>query len=162
MNGGRVAFLALLLAAGGLYWGLALPARRATARAEAELVRLKAETEPLRQKSAERERRRAVEEAWRQAGPKGSDGALTALRRSVLDSIEGARVSDVRLSVARASAPQAVRAHLSAEGSFDDLIALSQRVVGLRTGLVPERLRWTVAGSGLSLDIDASTLRGQP
>lgn len=161
MNGGRLGFLALLLAAGGLYWGLALPARRATARAEAELVRIKAETEPLRQRFAERERRRAVEEAWREAGPKGNDGALTALRRSLLDSIAGARVSDVRLSVARASA-QAVRAHLSAEGSFDDLIALSQRVVGLRTGLVPERLRWTVAGSGLSLDIDASTLRGQP
>lgn len=161
MSAGRVAFLALLVAAGGLYWGVALPARRATARAEAELQRVKAEREPLRRRLEERERRRAVEEAWRRAGPGGSQGALT-LRRSLLASIEGAPVSAVRLDVTPVPAPLAVRARLSAEGSFEDLVTLSQRVVGLETGLVPERLRWAAAGSEVSLDLEASTLRGPP
>jgi hypothetical protein len=151
----------MLVAAGGLYWGVALPARRATAQAEAELQRVEAERDPLRQRLEERERRRAVEEAWRRAGPGGKYRALT-LRRSLLASIDAAPLSGLRLDVTPVPAPLAVRARLSAGGRFEDLVALAQRVVGFRTGLVPERLRWAVTGSEVSLDIEASTLRGQP
>jgi hypothetical protein len=87
---------------------------------------------------------------------------VTALRRSLLDSMDGAPVTAVRLSVAPAPPPLGARARVSAEGSFDDLVRLSQRLVGLRTGLVPERLRWAVSGSQLSLDVDGATLRGRP
>jgi len=162
MNSGRLAFVALLLAASALHWGVALPARRATALAEAELGRVKTETESLRQRRAERERRRAAEEAWRQAGRTGGESPVTVLRRSLLDSIDGAPVSGVRLDVGPAPAPLAAHARLSADGSFDDLVRLSQRVVGLRTGLVPERLRWKVSGSQLSLDVEGATLRDRP
>lgn len=158
----RVAFVLLVLAGAALYFGVALPARRAAERAEAELTRVEAEGQPLRQRLAEREHRRAAEEAWRRAGGAGDEGPVPGLRRSLLDSIEGARVSAVRLSVTPASPPFAARAHLSAEGSFHDLATLLPRVVGLRTGLVPEHLRWAVSGSQISLDIDGATLRRRP
>jgi hypothetical protein len=158
----RVPFALLILAAGGLYWGVALPARRATALLEAELGRVEAEHEPLRRRLARGERRRAAEDAFRRAGAERQGAPVTSLRRSLLEAIEGARVSAVRLSVAPAAPPLAARARLSAEGTFPDLVSLSQRVVGLRTGLVPEQVRWASSGSALTVDIEGTTLSLRP
>jgi len=157
----RVPGLVLLLLAGGLYVGVVVPARRAVAVGEAELLRVQAESEPLRRQVAEGEPRRSAEEAWRQAGLRDS-GSLTGLRRRLLQSAAGAPVSGVRLSVSAASPPLVARAHFAALGSFSDLLALAERLIGPPTGLVPERLHWTLTGSALSLELEGVVLGRTP
>jgi hypothetical protein len=149
--------LVLFLLAVGLYGGVALPARQGAARLEAELARLRAESEPLRRRAAEREPQRVAEEAWREAVP-SSDQSVTGLRRVLLASVTGASVSRVRLSVAPASPPLAARTRFAALGSFSELVALSERLIGPRTGVVPDRLRFTIAGSELSFELDGVVL----
>lgn len=149
--------VALLGLAGLLYGGFALPARRATAVAAAELQRVAAEAEPLRRRVAEAEPKRAAESAWRQARPEG-EGTVAGLRRLLLDSAEGSSVSGVRLSVAPLAAPLAARTRFAAVGRFSDLVALSERLIGPRTGVVPERLRFFPSGPLVGFELDGVIL----
>jgi hypothetical protein len=149
--------LVLLLLAGGLYAGVALPARRASAVADAELLRVQAEAEPLRRRVAEAEPKRAAEKAWRQARPE-TDRTVAGLRRLLLESVEGASVSGVRLSVAPLAAPLAARARFAAVGKLSDVVGLSERLIGPRTGVVPERMRFFPAGPELGFELDGVVL----
>lgn len=153
----RLLALVLLLLAGGLYQSIASPARHTTAQLEAELRRVRAEGEPLRRRLAEGEPQRAALDAWRQAGPQ-ADGSLAGLRHRLLQSVAGAQVSSVHLSVVRASAPLAARAQVAALGGFSDLLDLSERLVGPTTGVVPQRLSWAITGSELTFDLDGVVL----
>jgi hypothetical protein len=153
----RVPALVLLLLAGGLYGAVAVPARRAAAQVEAELARARAEGEPLRRRVAEGEPQRAALDAWRQAGP-GADGSLTGVRRRLLQSVTGAPVSEVRLSVVAVNPPLAARTRFAALGSFSDLVGLSERLIGPGTGVVPERMSFARTGSELALELDGVVL----
>jgi hypothetical protein len=153
----RLLALVLLLLAGGLYRGIASPARRTTAQLEAELLRVRAESEPLRRRLAEGEPQRAALDAWQKARPRG-DRSLAGLRHDLLQSVEGAQVSGVRLSVVRATPPLAARAQVAALGAFADLLDLSERLVGPTTGVVPQRLSWAVSGSELTFELDGVVL----
>jgi hypothetical protein len=153
----RVPALVLLLLAAGVYGGVAVPARRASAQAGVELARVRAEAESLRRRVAVDEPQRAALHAWRQAG-ETADGSVTGLRRLLLQAVAGARVSGVRLSVAATHPPLAASARLAALGSYPDLVDLSERLIGPRTGVVPDRLRFTVAGSELSFDLEGVVL----
>lgn len=157
----RAPALALFLLAVGLYGGLVVPARRAAAQAEAEVTRVRAESEPLRRQVAEGEPQRAAEEAWRKARP-GGDRSVTGLRRLILRSVAGAPVSGVRLSVAATNPPLAARARFAALGSFSDLVELAERLIGSGTGVVPERLRFSLTGSELLFELDGVILGGAP
>jgi hypothetical protein len=157
----RVPGLVLVLLATGLYAGGTLSTRQAAAEVDAEVARLRGESEALRRRVAEAEPQRASEAAWRQAGPKG-DGSVTGLRRLLLQSMAEARVSGVRLSVTAQNPPLAARTSIAALGSFVDLLSLSERLIGPRTGLVPERLRWALTGSELSFELDAIVLARAP
>jgi hypothetical protein len=149
--------LVLLLLAGALYAGVAVPARRAAARLEAERARVEAEADPLRRQVAEGEPQRLAEQAWREAAER-SDGSVTAVRHRLLQSVGAAPISRVRLSVAPAKPPLAARTHFAALGSFPDLVSLSERLIGPRTGVVPERLRLSPSGSQMSLELDGVVL----
>jgi hypothetical protein len=153
----HVPVLVFFLLALGLYGGVTLPARRGAARFETERARLRAESEPLRRRVAEGEPQRVAEQAWREAVP-SQDESVTGLRRVLLDSVAGASVSRVRLSVAAASPPLVARTRFAALGSFSELLALSERLIGPRTGLVPDRLRWALTGSDLSFELDGVVL----
>lgn len=153
----RLLALVPFLLAGGLYRSIASPARHTTAQLEAELLRVRAEGEPLRRRLAEGEPQRAALEAWRQAGPRG-DRSLTGLRHLLLQSAAGAQVSGLRLSVVRASAPLAAHAQVAALGAFSDLLDLSERLVGPMTGVIPQRLSWAIAGSELTFELDGVVL----
>jgi hypothetical protein len=160
VNDRRLPALVLLLLAGGLYGGLVVPARRAAAQKESELLRLREEMEPLRRRAAEGEPQRAAEDAWRQAGQPG-DGSVTGLRRLLLQAVAGAPVSGVRLSVSTAPPPLAARTRFAALGSFADLVGLSERLIGPGTAVVPERLRWSRTGTELAFELDGVVL-GRP
>jgi len=153
--------LVLLLLAGGLYAGVAVPARRAVAVAGAELLKVQAEAEPLRRRVAEAEPKRAAELAWR-AARTGTDGTMTGLRRLLLQSMEGAPVSGVRLSVLPLPPPLSARARIAAVGRFSDLLGLSGRLIGSGTGVVPERLRFFPIGSEMSFELEGVVLSSAP
>jgi hypothetical protein len=157
----RFPALVLLFLAGGVYAGIALPARRAAGQAEADLARVRAEGEPIRRRVAEGEPQRAVEDAWRQAGRR-TDGSVAGLRRVLLQSVADVPVTGVHLSVAAAQPPLAARTRFAALGSFSQLVGLAERLVGPRTGVVPGRLRWALRGSELAFELDGVVLAGAP
>ena len=157
----RLPGLVLFLLAVGLYGGVAVPARRAVAQAEAELTRVRAESEPLRRQAARDEPARAAFEAWRKARVSG-DGSVTGVRRRLLQSVAGAPVSAVRLSVNPTNPPLAARARFAARGSFPELVGLSERLIGPATGVVPERLRFSTSGSELAFEMDGAVLGRAP
>ena len=149
----RAPALALLLLAGGLYGGVALPARRAAVHLEAERARVQAEADPVRRQVAESEPRRVAQQAWRESAER-ADGSVTAVRRRLLGCVAGAPVSGVRLSVVAVQPPLAARTRFAALGSFPDLVGLSERMIGPRTGVVPERLRFAPSGTQVSFELD--------
>jgi hypothetical protein len=153
----RLPALVLLLVAGGLYGGVAVPARRAAAQAEADLLRIQTAMMPLRRQVAEGEPQRAAEDAWREAG-QPSDGSVTGLRRLLLQAVAGAPVSGVRLSISAATATLPARTRFAAVGSFADLVGLSERLIGPGTAVVPERMRWSRTGSDLAFELDGVVL----
>jgi len=155
--------LALFLTAGLLYWGAGLPAWRDAARAEAERAKVASESEGLRTRVERAERQRAAEESVRRASPRSASGdPVVALRRSLLETLKGAPVEDVRLTVAPAASPLAARATLSADGRFEDLAKLSERLLGPDGGLLPEELQWRPKDAGATLDLRAVALPGTP
>ncbi|HEY6553785.1 MAG TPA: hypothetical protein VI669_10535, partial [Vicinamibacteria bacterium] len=149
--------VALLLLAGALYGGVALPAKRASVRLEAERARIQTEADPLRRQLTESEPRRLAQQAWLEAAQR-ADGSVTAVRRRVLGSLDGAPVSAVRLSVVAAQPPLAARTRFAALGSFPDLVGLADRMIGPRTGVAPERVRLAPSGSQVSLELDGVVL----
>jgi hypothetical protein len=149
--------LTLLLLAGTLYAGVALPARRAAVHLEAEQARIQTEADPLRRWLTKSETRRLAQQAWHEAAQR-ADGSVTAVRHRVLASVDGALVSGVRLSVVAAQPPLAARTRFAALGSFPDLMGLADRMIGPRTGVAPERVRLAPSGSLVSLELDGVVL----
>ena len=85
-------------------------------------------------------------------------GTVRTVRRSVVQTLQNARVSGVRLGVTAARAPFAARVHLSASGSFPEVVSLAGLVARPETGVVLERIRFGPRGDGVSLELDGVTL----
>ena len=145
----RGAAFLLLAAAFLVLVGLALPqgARAAAAHEDRRLAlrerdRALSELEGLK-------RRSAALQAVSAAGNPGS------LRQAVIGSLAGAAVSNVRLTVQPARPPLVAALKFSAEGGFDDLVALSGRLAGPGTGLVLDACQFVSGPQDLRLVIDA-------
>lgn len=150
--------LALFLGAGLLYWGAGQPALQEAARTEAERARVAAEGDELRARVLRTEEFRAAADRLRKAAPGASSAdPVNAVRRSLLDTLGRSDLGDVRLSVAPAPSPAMVRAQISAEGRFEDLVALSGRL-GASHGLLPESLHWRPTDRGALLEMTALSL----
>ncbi len=74
--------------------------------------------------------------------------SLVDLRRSVVASLEGFALSNVRLSVASGRPPVSARVSLSAEGTFSEVIRLTGAIAGSGTGLVLDNVRVRPAPAG--------------
>jgi hypothetical protein len=85
-------------------------------------------------------------------------GTVRTVRRSVVQTLQNARVSAVRLGVTAARAPFAARVHLSATGSFPEVVSLAGLVARPETGVVLERIRLAPRGDGVALELDGVTL----
>jgi hypothetical protein len=126
-------------------------------------VRVAAESEGLRVRVERAQRQRAAEESVRRAAPRASSGdPVVGLRRSLLDTLRGASVEDVRLTVSPASAPLAARARLSADGRFQDLASLAGRLLSPEAGLLPEELQWRPRDARTTMDLHAVVLPAAP
>lgn len=154
--------LALFLGAGLVYWGGGVPSQQEAARADAERVRVAAEGDELRAQVRQAQRRQDAALRIGKAAPAAGRGdVLNAVRRSLLETLKAAPVADVRLTVTRATPPAAVRAQISAEGRFEDLVDLCARI-GPNQGFLPEQLRWRPTDKGATLDMTAVSLEAGP
>ena len=158
--------VALLLAAAAavVYFGLALPTRRAAADLGDEYRRARERRREAsrRLSRAEREGPRRLVGRTHEPASQPAPDVLMALRHSVLKSVQASRVSNVRLSVNPGRGPVAATVHLSAEGRFEDVVSLSGAVAPAGSGIVLTRVRISPAGDAILLDLDALSLGEEP
>ena len=142
-----------------LYAAVAVPMRRQAQVAADDYRRARDEARDMRARLARLERRDAahLRAASALAGATPA-GTVRTVRRSVVQTLQGARVSGVRLGVTAVRAPYAARVHLTASGSFSEVLSLAGLVARPETGVVLERIRFGPRGDGVSLDLDGVTL----
>jgi hypothetical protein len=154
-------WIAGALLAGGvvLYAAVALPMRRQAAAAAEDYRRARDEARDMRGRLARLERRDAahLRAAAALAGATPA-GTVRTVRRSVVQTLQNAKVSGVRLGVTAARPPYAARVHLSAVGPFPEVIALAGLIARPETGIVLERVRLAPRADGVTLDLDGVTL----
>jgi hypothetical protein len=154
-------WIAAALGAAGvaLYAAAAIPMQRQAAEAADEYRVARDEARDIRLRLARLERRDAahLRAASALAGATPAD-TVRAVRRSVVQTLQGAQVSGVHLGVLATRAPYSSRVHLSATGAFPEVMALAGRIARPETGVVLEHVRLAPRGDAVSLDLDAVTL----
>lgn len=157
----RLLGLSLALAATLVYVGVVAPLRLSITQTGDEYrdarLRRRAAVEQLSRAQGQRASR---ERAAATLSSSGGD-SLVELRQSVIASLEGFALSNVRLRVVSGRPPLSARVSLSAEGTFSDVIRLSGVVVGSGTGLVLDKVRVRPALQGVALELEASRLGGR-
>ncbi|HUG54025.1 MAG TPA: hypothetical protein VMR21_10495 [Vicinamibacteria bacterium] len=152
--------VALLGAGGVLYAMAAVPMQRQAGVAADEYRRVRDEARDIRSRLARLERRDAAHARASTvlSGAATPGETVRVVRRSVVQSLQGAQVASVRLGVHPARPPFAARVRLTAEGPFDEVVALAGRLSRPETGVVLDRVRLTPRAGGVSLDLQAVTL----
>jgi hypothetical protein len=152
---------AALLATGvALYAAVAMPMQRQAADAAEEYRRARDEGRDIRTRLARLERREAAHARAVTALP-GADtpgGTVRAVRRSMVRTLQDARLSGVRLGVSAARAPFTARVRLTTEGPFSEVVALMDRVARPETGVVLEQVRLVPRSDRVALELEAVTL----
>jgi hypothetical protein len=151
---------ALLLAGALLYAAVAVPMRRQAVAAAEEYRQARDEARDIRARLQRLERRDAAHAraATALAGAATPGDTVRAVRRSMVQTLHGARVSGVRLGVVPGRAPYAARVRLTAGGPFAEVVALTGRIARPETGIVLERVRLLPQGQHLTLDLEGVTL----
>ena len=149
----------LVLLSVALYAAVAIPMQRQAAEAAEEYRVARDESRDIRARLGRLERRDAahVRAVSALAGATPAD-TVRAVRRSVVGTLQEARVSGVRLGVVASHAPYSARVHLSASGPFPEVLSLVGRVARPETGVVLEHVHLAPRGNGVALDLDAVTL----
>jgi hypothetical protein len=158
----RRAALVLLAASGALFIGVTLPARQAVAAFNDPYRRARDARRATAQRLAKAEKR---ESAWQRvsalapAAPVAGGEPAPRLRHDVLEAVQRAGVTSVRLSVRPARAPVAATLSLSAQGSLQAAARLSDDLT-LAQGLILERVRMAPAGEGVTFELSGLRLLG--
>ena len=155
----RILAAALLVLAVALYAAVAVPMQRQAAGAADEYRRARDDARDIRTRLARLERRDAAHARASHAVAADTPGAaVRAVRRSVVQTLQGARVSGVRLGVVAARPPYTTRVHLTAVADFNDAVTLTGLLAGPETGVVLDRVQLTPRGDGVSLELEGVTL----
>jgi len=155
----RILAAALLALAVALYAAAAVPMQRQAAAAADEYRRARDDARDMRARLARLERRDAAHARAARAVAADTPGAaVRAVRRSVVQTLQQARVSGVRLGVVAARPPYSTRVHLSATASFTDAVALTGLLARPETGLVLDRVQLSPRGDAVALEVDGVTL----
>jgi hypothetical protein len=150
---------ALLVAAVVLYAAVAVPTQRQAAAAADEYRRARDEARDVRSRLARLERRDAAHTRAATAVAGATPGeTVRAVRRSVVQTLQNAAVSGVRLSVTSGRPPYTARVRLSASGPFPEVMALTGRIARPETGVVLERVRLSPRSDGVTMDLEGVTL----
>jgi hypothetical protein len=149
----------LLLAAAGLYVGVARPAQKLAGQAADEYRRARDERREIRSRLTQLERRDAARRrAARvlEAPSASGEEAVRRVRRSVVHALAGVSVGGTRLSVQPGRAPVGARVHLSTEGPFEEILRLCASLARPEAGLILDRVSMhPTAGGATALDVDA-------
>jgi hypothetical protein len=154
----RLAAVLVLALAAGTYFGVAVPLRTRAAATRAEFAHAREERRQTRARLVSLERGRAAREraAALLASARATSGdASGVVRRAVVGALEGARVSDVRLSVRPGRPPVGAAVTLSADGRFTEVMRLLASLARPETGLVLESVQLLSRPSSLTLQLQA-------
>ncbi|PYQ20319.1 MAG: hypothetical protein DMF81_18990 [Acidobacteria bacterium] len=157
----RWAAIVLLMLAGVLYLGAAMPLQTQAGAASEQYRQARDQLRDARRRLATLERRnatRARAQAALGAARSAHGGGLREVRRGVVELVTRAHVSAVRLGVRPGAPPASAAVGLSAEGSFADVIQLAGELARPGSGLVLDRVRVTSRPPRVALDVDAAGL----
>ena len=158
----KARWLAAALIAGGfaLYGAVALPMQRQAAAAADDDRRARDEARDIRLRLARLERRDAahVRAAAALEGAASPGETVRAVRRSVVQDLQDAHVSAVRLGVSASRPPFAARVRLSAEGRFAEVVRLAGMVARAEKGVMLERVRLSPRGDVVAFELEGITL----
>jgi hypothetical protein len=142
----------LLLLAGAVYVGIAVPARQDRDEVRRGCDRAREERERLRDRVADLERQG---DASGRAGPSSSAAAVRALRRSLLRATAGLPVEAVQISVAAGERGAfGTRGRLAAEGRLGDVLRLTTRLTSPSSGLLVERVGLAEAQGRVRVEVE--------
>jgi len=154
----RVIAIVLVGLAGLLYFGVTLPARREADAAFQAYSHAREERRRVQVRLTQLERRastlRPAAALPRSAGP----ADLVALRRALLKKLQAVPAQKLRLELRPAAAPLAAGVTITLVGPFREAVRLSGALVTPGDGLIPELLRFTPEGSGVTLDLQGAAL----
>jgi hypothetical protein len=153
----RLLALALLAAAAAIHVLVTLPAQRQAAADGAEYRRVREERRLVQARLARLER---AEQLRRQAAAvfaaPAAEETVRLARRSLITSLDGVPLSNVRLSVRPGGRDDvAAVVTLTAEGGFDEVVQFSGHVVRPGSGLVLQTVAFTSRQRVVSLTVDA-------
>jgi hypothetical protein len=147
-----------LVAAAGLWLGVAVPARQQRDLARSEYARARELRERLH---AQTLALRHEDEAGRT--PQAGAAAGQALRSSLLRAIRGLTVGEVQIAAGASGGPVAARGHLSAVGRMQDLLVATQRLAAPDSGVLVERVALTGRrGPQRSVRLDVEVFNRRP
>jgi hypothetical protein len=150
-------------AALALYAAVGVPMQREATAAADEYRRARDEARDIRTRLARLERRDAAHARAATALPAATPAdTVRAVRRVVVQTLQEAHVSGVRLAVSPARGPYAARVRLSAEGPFAQVVSLAGLLARPERGLVLERVRLAPRGQRVSLELEGVTLGASP
>jgi len=154
----RLLALALLAAAAAVHVLVTMPAQRQAAIEQEEYHRIR---DQRRQAQARVSREGRAEALRRQAAAvfaaPAAEESVRLARRSLIGSLEGVPVSNVRMSVRPGMAREQVAAavKLDAEGEFEDVVRLSGHVARAGSGLVLRSVSFARRPSVVGLTVEA-------
>jgi hypothetical protein len=152
----RLLALALLAAAAAIHVLVTLPAQRQAAADGAEYRGVREERRLVQARLARLER---AEQLRRQAAAvfaaPAAEETVRLARRSLIASLDGVPLSNVRISVRPGRDDVAAVVTLTAEGGFDDVVQFSGHVVRPGSGLVLQTVAFTSRQRVVSLTVDA-------
>ena len=147
----------LLLAAVGVHFGVAVPARRERDQARDAYARAREEREKTRGQVSRLERRASATVR----APSGAAAASRALRLSLLQATSGLELDAVRIGAeAGQRGGAAARGRLAAEGRQADILRAAGRLADPSSGVVLDRMTLASAREGaLRLELEAYSVR---
>lgn len=153
----RLLALALLAAAAAVHVTVTLPAQRQAAIDQEEYRRIRDERRRAQSRLARFDRAEALR---RQAAAvltaPAAEDTVRLVRRSLIGSLEGIPVSNVRMSVRPGAGREQVAAvTLAADGDFEDVVRLSGHVARVGSGLVLRSVSFARRPSLVGLTVEA-------
>jgi hypothetical protein len=159
----RALGLLLLAAAALLHAGVTLPAAarvRATQEEQARLLDERRQAESRLASIALRQEARARALAAVAEPSLEPDRAAARLRRTLVEALAEQPLGDVHLSVRAGNAPVSAVARIRARGPFQDVMALSTRLLDAESGLVVEKARFGAGSGGVDTELSLASIGG--
>lgn len=162
----RLASVVLLVLAGSLYFGVAVPALDRVAGQQQEQRRLRTARHEASQRVATAQKqvaaRQRVARILAEARPTTSGSLLAALRADVLATLRRWSVSEVNLHVRPVQRPEGAAFRLSAKGPYREVVGLTRGLTRPRLGVILQRVSFRGGEARVAVEIEGQRVRVLP